>query len=218
MPTAYFDLDKTLLAVNSASLWVKSELRAGHIGWLTAARAATWIGRYHLGMASMDHAVLRAIASLEGQDERLIANRTRDFWHTEVEHRVRPGAWDALARHREAGDRLVLLTSSSVYLSQLAQEHMGLDAILCNRFEVRDGVFTGQPEGPLCFGAGKLDHALADARASGEPLETASFYTDSHSDVPVLAAVAHPVVVHPDPRLKRHAASRGWPVQDWGSV
>lgn len=218
MPTAYFDLDKTVLGVNSATLWVRSELREGHIRWWMAARAATWIGRYQLGLARMDHAVLKAIATLEGQPEDVLAARTEAFWHREVRQTIRPQAVDAIERHRRAGDRVVLLTSSSVYLSRLAQHELGLDAILCNRFEVVDGYFTGRPEGPLCFGAGKVTHARADAEAHGEVLSAASFYTDSHSDLPVLEVVAQPVVVTPDPRLRRTAKARGWPIRDWSSA
>ena len=217
MPTAYFDLDKTLLARNSATLWVESELRGGHIRWTTALRAATWIARYELGMARMEEAVLAAIASIEGQSEQVIVDRTEAFWKEQVRHLVRPGAREALDRHRAAGDRLVLLTSSSLYLSRLAQEELGLDAILCNRFEVKEGSFTGRPEGGLCFGAGKLDHAQADARAHGEVLGEATFYTDSRSDLPVLEAVGKPVAVNPDPRLRRPARRVNWPVVDWGT-
>ncbi len=217
MPTAYFDLDKTLLARNSAGLWVRSELREGHISWAVALRAFTWIARYHIGMATMEHAVLRAIASLEGLPEQDIADRTTAFWHREVRQLVRPGALKAVEEHRQRGDRLVLLTSSSIYLSRLAGEELGLDEILCNRFEVQDGVFTGRPQGTLCFGAGKLEHARDDADRHGEDLAEAFFYTDSRSDLPVMEVVGQPVAVNPDPRLRRHASRAGWPVVDWGS-
>ena len=41
------------------------------------------------------------------------------------------------------------------------------------------------------------------------------FYTDSYTDLPMLERVAHRVAVNPDPRLRRTARSRGWPVEDW---
>jgi phosphoserine phosphatase len=34
--------------------------------------------------------------------------------------------------------------------------------------------------------------------------------------MPMLERVGNRVVVNPDPRLKRIAKRRGWPVQDWG--
>lgn len=72
---------------------------------------------------------------------------------------MRVGAQQALARHRERGDVLALLTSSSLYLSEAVQQQLGITHVCCNRFEVEEGVFTGKAVMPLCFGAGKLDHA-----------------------------------------------------------
>ncbi|MEL7370849.1 MAG: HAD-IB family hydrolase, partial [Myxococcota bacterium] len=40
--------------------------------------------------------------------------------------------------------------------------------------------------------------------------------TDSMSDLPMMEAVGHPVAVNPDPRLRRTAKDRGWPIVDWG--
>src|SRR5205823_5714907 len=41
-------------------------------------------------------------------------------------------------------------------------------------------------------------------------------YSDSHTDLPFLEAVGHPVAVNPDRALRRVAASRGWPVLEFG--
>jgi phosphoserine phosphatase len=67
----------------------------------------------------------------------------------------------------------------------------------------------------LCFGKGKVEHARVVADKLGISLADCSFYTDSASDLPMLEAVGRPVVVDPDPRLRRIAARRGWPIQSW---
>lgn len=218
MSIAFFDLDLTILSTNSGTLWVKKELREGHISRWQALRAAGWILRYQLGFGRLEQALEVAIASLKGKDEATMRQRTHGFWQEEVAHLIRPGAREALERHRAAGDEAVLLTSSSNYLSEKAAEVLELDAYLCNRFEVDDGgLFTGRPQGPLCYGDGKLHHARAYADARGVPLARCAFYTDSSSDLPVMAAVGRPVAVNPDPRLRREAARRGWEIVDWGA-
>jgi HAD superfamily hydrolase (TIGR01490 family) len=217
MGVAFFDLDKTLLAVNSGTLWIRRELALGHITRLQAVRASLWIARYHLGFVSMQDAVVAAIAQLVGTSAQAIQERTTTFYETQVRPLYRPGALRALEEHRGAGDRLVLLTSSSGYLSELVSRDLRLDAILCNRFEVdARGLHTGRPLGDVCFGAGKLTHAERYAREAGVPLSGCAFYTDSYSDLPVLEVVGRPVAVHPDYRLRREAVRRGWPVVDWG--
>ncbi len=58
-------------------------------------------------------------------------------------------------------------------------------------------------------------HDWLEARGEKEPgglLASASFYSDSINDLPLLLAVGHPVVVDPDARLEREALARQWPV------
>jgi HAD superfamily hydrolase (TIGR01490 family) len=217
MAIAFFDYDKTLLAVNSAWLWLKREVRQGHITRWQLAQASLWLVRYHLGSVSLEDTLTRVIGTLAGSEVSHIRERTAEFFHAEVRGRYRPGARKALEQHRAQGDRLVMLTASSVYLAELAGAELGMDHVLCNRFEVdTDGRHTGRCLGALCFGRGKLTHAEEYARSVGEPLEASVFYTDSYADLPVLRAVGRAVAVNPDPRLRREAMRRGWPIVDWG--
>lgn len=216
---AFFDLDLTLLGRNSGRMWVRAELRGGHIGFRDAARAGVWLLRYHLGSAELTGPMLEAIATLEGVPEQVIRDRSHAFYDQEVAHLVRPRAAQVLAAHRQAGDRLVLLTGSSSYIAERAAAQLGLDEVLCTRFEVgEDGRFTGRPAGPVAYGAGKLALAEALLEREGLGFEACSFYTDSYSDLPVLERVGRPVAVNPDPRLRRHARAAGWELADWGAV
>lgn len=216
MALALFDLDRTLIAVNSGKLWVQSELELGFVSRWQALRAAAWIGGYHLGFTRLEQVILDAIATLEGATEEEIRDRTDRFYAARVAGTYRPRARDVVSRHTASGDVVALLTSSSNYLCAPVQVELGIEHALCNRFEVVDGRFSGKPEGPVCFGPGKLVHAQALAERLGLPLAEAAFYTDSISDLPVLEAVRTPVAVNPDPRLRRLAKQRGWAIEDWG--
>lgn len=219
MPIAFFDLDKTLIARNSGNLWIRSELRQGHLSKLQFLRATGWFVKYRLGMADMEEALRLAIATLAGDSEAEVRQRTVDFYRRECQDLVRPGAHRAVARHKDAGDSLVLLTSSSNYLSAEFARDLGFQEVLCNRFEVDDqGRFTGRPVEPLCYGTGKLVLAQRCADARGVDLADCAFYTDSLADVSVLEAVGTPVVIDPDPRLRRRARANRWPIQDWDTA
>jgi len=217
MAVAFFDLDRTLLSVNSGALWVRAELRDGRISRWQATRAAVWLFGYHLGYTRMEALLGEAIGTLAEQTEAEVRERTRAFYAREVRDTYRPGARAVVEAHRARGDTLALLTTSSLYLSEVVLEELGFAHALCNRFEVVDGRFTGRAQGELCFGAGKLSHARALCDTLSESLDDASFYTDSHSDLAMLEAVGNPVVVHPDPRLKRMAVQRGWTIADWSA-
>lgn len=216
MAIAFFDFDKTLIRCNSGTLWLRHELRSGAMPWSHAARAAWLLGCYRMGIVELEAGLRFAIRTLEGRSEAELRDRVQRFYRAEVQHHYRPKALAELEHRRRQGARVVLLTSASVYLSEAVQQHLELDGILCNRFEVGpDGRFTGQPDGDLCYGRGKRVLAERFAREAGESLEDATFYTDSMADLPALEAVGRPVVVNPDPRLGRQARLRGWDRVNW---
>ncbi len=215
MAIAFFDVDKTVISVNSATLWLRRELREGHIGWLQALRGVLWIFLYAVGFARLERAFHAAAAEMTGAKEDDIAARTRAFWEAEIRPLVRAGARAAVERHRARGDLIVLLTTSSPYLTSAIAAEIGADAFLCNYFVVEDGRLAGTLREPLCFGEGKVALAAALAAERGVRLADCAFYSDSYSDLPMLLAVGTPVAVHPDARLRRAALRRGWPVERW---
>lgn len=216
MTVAFFDIDKTILSVNSAKRWIRFELNRGSITKRQALRGAWWAGLYGLGLADVEHFLYEAVAQLEGREEATLRQETYDFFEREIRNTIRPGAWDAIARHRDRGDHIVLLTSSSIYMAEAVQGAVDADDALANMFVIEDGIFTGKPIEPLCYHRGKIAHASRWAKEHDESLSDAIFYTDSFTDLPMLEVVGEPVVVHPDPRLKREALKRGWAVQNWG--
>ena len=212
---AFFDLDGTLLSVNSGRLWMESERRAGRIGARQFLRGLLYLAMYRLGSVDIERAMDEALATIVGVDEEVMRLRTHDWYANEVRDFAAPGAQAVLERHRAQGEPVVLLTSSSPYASECAVRQFGLDGFVSTTYDVRDGRFTGGFVLPLCFGPGKVPCAEAFALANDIDLDRSWFYTDSATDVPMLERVRHPRVVNPDLRLRFEAWRRGWPVLDW---
>jgi HAD superfamily hydrolase (TIGR01490 family) len=217
MRIAFFDLDKTLISRNSATLWIRFELAAGRATRWQALQALGWVLRYNLGAADLTDVIRRSVTTLARQREDEMRPRVQQFYTDLVRPLYRPGGIAAIRAHRAVGDRVVLLTSSSNYMSELVTRDLGLDGYVCNRFEVdANGCYTGRAIEPLSFGAGKVLLAQRYVDGHGASLRDAVFYTDSLSDLPMLEAVGEPIAVHPDPRLRRLARRRQWKVVDWG--
>jgi HAD superfamily hydrolase (TIGR01490 family) len=164
----------------------------------------------------IETALEHALGHYRGIASSLLDSRTREWFRSEVEHRLRPAALDAIAEHKAAGHPLVLLTNSSCYQAAIAAETWGLDGYLANQFPVDErGCLTGTFERPACYGPGKVARAETWAAERGVDLARSYFYTDSFSDLPMLERVGEPRVVSPDPRLRRAARQRGWAILDW---
>lgn len=212
---AFFDLDRTIIRVNSAILWAKHERKRGFISRRQLARSLMWSALYHLSLVDMERAYEEAVSHYRGSCPLEMDRLTRDWFYREVVPHTRPGALEAIAWHRAQGHPLVLLTSASSFEAEVAMEHWGFDAWIANEFPVQDGKIAGSFVSPLVYGDGKVHHATRYAQAHGVSLERSYFYSDSYSDRPMLEAVGEPRVVAPDPRLRRFAARRAWPVLQW---
>lgn len=212
---AFFDLDRTVIRVNSAILWAQHERKRGFISRTQLARSLFWSALYHLSLVDMERAYAEAVAHYRGSDPNELDALTRTWFHQEVAQHVRPQALDAIAWHRDKGHPLVLLTSSSSFGAAAASDLWGFDAWIANEFPVKNGRIDGSFATPLVYGDGKVHHAEKYAKAHQISFEESYFYSDSLSDQPMLEAVGNPRIVDPDPRLRRLAKQRDWPILPW---
>lgn len=206
------DLDKTVIACNSAKLWISREWRLGHVSTWQLIQTMGWLSLYHWGKADVTTFLRSAASWVTGDLESDLIKRTTDFWEESIRQEIRPKMVDVIEQHRAQGHTLALLTASSNYLSDLVAAELNIPYVLSNRMESQDGILTGRMLEPLCFGADKMYHAQKLGEELGADWTDGYFYTDSYSDFPVLDAVRHPVVVSPDPRLDREATERGWTI------
>ena len=217
-PAAFFDLDRTLIGINSAFSYISYERKRGQISLFQFARASLWMGLYHLSLVDIERAFAEAVRQYRGTHVDELRRITEDFFDQHVTPHFQPGAQLALDDHRDRGHPLVLLTASSPYMSELATRTWDLDHWLSNRFPTDEkGYLRGTFERPICYGPGKVERARRWAKRNGVDLGASYFYTDSYSDLPMLERVKYPRVVNPDPRLRRAAERRGWPIEDWST-
>ena len=214
-PIVFFDLDLTILSVNSASLWVRQEFRSGRLSLWDLIRATYWLCIYHLGGTSLEPALLSGIKSLRGQSVDDFDRRVAELYESKLVKSIRDGARRAIAHHQQRGHLCCLMTNASAQLSRLIKEELRLDGMICNHFEQVDGVLSGEPAQRLCFGEGKLRLAESIVEGSSIQLSDCYFYTDSYSDLPLLEMVGEPRVVTPDRKLRREANLRAWTILAW---
>ena len=212
---AFFDMDRTLLRCNTGTRWLQYLRKRGEISLWNALRAATWLARYKLSLLDMEAVTAIAVADLKGSPEREIIEKAGKWLKEEILAEVAPLAREAVAWHRAQGHVLVILSTSTPYVAEPLAAHLGIDHVLCTRFVVEDGNFSGVHVAPACYGHGKVHWAERFAEEHGIDVAASWFYTDSYSDLPMLVRVGVPKVVNPDARLRRHASKQGWSIELW---
>jgi len=211
---AFFDMDRTLLRVDTAMSWTKFLYRRGELSSAMLGKALYWSALYKLALLDMDSVFTRLCRDLKGDSESEMIAKCEVWYHSDVAHHVSPAARAAVQRHRDAGHIVVLATGSTVYAARNVARGVAIDHVLASELEVVGGTFTGKPR-TLCFGRHKVALAESWAAREGVDLERSYFYSDSFNDLPFLERVGTAVAVNPDTRLLRHARRRHWPTVRW---
>lgn len=209
---AFFDVDGTLIARNSAQLYMRHLRRTGQARRRDVARTLWFLLQYKLGLLDLDRALAATMDFVRGREEASLEADCRAWYESDLRGFMYPGMRAAVAAHRAAGHVPVLLTSITKYLALPIAAEVGAPHILVSELEVQDGVFTGHVVRPVCYGRGKVHWATQFSLTHGVDLGRSYFYTDSITDLPVMELVGRPRAVNPDPRLAREARRRGWPV------
>src|SRR5215211_5267856 len=211
---AFLDLDKTLMEGSSAFHFARASYNAGQLSRRQLARDIRDHIRFRI-QGSTDEAtdalrdrVYEAIAGRRVLDLQRLTPQVL----AGILPRVYPPMLEVAYRHQDAGRKVYIVTAASNEIAELLAHVLVFDGGIGARSEVRDGVYTGRPEGPFTYREGKAQAIREVAAREGVDLESSWAYSDSESDLPMLRAVGHPVAVNPDSALERVAREEGWRV------
>jgi HAD superfamily hydrolase (TIGR01490 family) len=213
---AFFDLDKTVIAKASMVAFGGPLYRHGLVSRRTLARAL-WgqlvylhVGADEARLARMRESVLTLI---RGWDQAHVSAIVRDTLEAVIEPIIFKEALELLADHRAAGRARVIVSASPEEIVAPLAQYLGVERAIASRAHVDDrGRYTGEMEF-YAYGRRKVDAMQAIARELDIDLERSFAYSDSATDLPMLEAVGHPVVVNPDRDLLRLAKAREWEVR-----
>lgn len=211
---AFFDLDRTLISGSSAFTLAIQARKVGLVPTHEFVRDAAGAVAFKLFGASddtSDEVRKRILGAVTGQRQVDLLGLNAEILPRLIE-RVRPEAKRLLERHRRSGrDTFIVSAAPQEIVEPLAQA-LGMTGGIGTRGVVDGGVYTGELEGPFCYGEGKVEAMQALASWNNYDLAQSYAYSDSASDLPMLDAVGHPVAVNPDSKLERHARRHGWPI------
>ena len=214
---AFFDLDRTLISGSSAFVLGIAAWRGKLVPTHQFVRDAVSALDFALTGASDETSmavrdrILGVVKDVRVDD--LVALNADIV--PKLMERVRPESRRLIELHRDAGRATYIVSASPIELVEPLAKALGMTAGIGTRSTIHDGVYTGELDGPFCYGPGKVEAMQALAREQGLELDRCWAYSDSASDLPMLQAVGHPVAVNPDAKLQRHANQEGWPVVEF---
>ena len=217
---AFFDLDKTIVSRSSSLALSRPLYRAGMVSRGQLLRGAyaqlvyLLVGADEQKMERLKEGMLQLTKGWDrGQIERLVQDVLLDV----IDPYVYEEALDLIALHKSEGRRIYIVSSSPEEIVRPLARHFGVSGVIATRAEVgADNRYTGELEF-YAYGERKAEAMLELAARVGLDLEGSYAYSDSSTDVPMLAAVGHPVAVNPDKDLRHEAEERGWEIRDFRS-
>lgn len=213
MGLAIFDLDNTLLAGDSDHAWGEFLCDKGHVDANAyRARNDQFYADYLAGKLDVLAYQNFCQEILGRTDMATLQQWHADFMREYIDPIILPRGEELVARHRDAGDYIMMITATNEFITGPIATRLGMDHLIATRCGMQDDRYTGQLVDVPSFQAGKitrLNSWLADKQAN---LLDSYFYSDSHNDLPLLEKVTYAVAVDPDEHLHSIALERGWKV------
>src|SRR5262245_34242299 len=212
---AFFDLDKTLMAGSSGMVFARVANRRG------------FVPRGQLAKWGLDHLRYRLRGSSDQQTNAVLEVAKRVFAEMperDVERmgpevlagilpRIYRQMLDEVHRHQDEGRATFIVSAAGNDMVKTLAAVLGMEGGIGTRWGVGpDGKYTGEMEGPFVYGNGKVEAMKRFAAEHDIDLAESWAYSDSVSDLPMLRAVGHAVVVNPDGPLLEIARQEGWRV------
>lgn len=216
---ALFDLDHTLLPLDSDYQWADYLARTGRAGDPDEARRRNddLMDRYNRGELTAEQAAEFMLGLLAAHAPFELAAWHEDFMAEVIRPSITPAARELVESHLEAGDLCAVVTATNSFVTAPIARAFGIPHLVATDAEVQRGRYTGRILGTPSFKEGKVVRVNDWLGAMGLGLADfpeSFFYSDSVNDVPLLEKVTRPIAANPSPTLRAIAQERGWQVID----
>lgn len=217
MNLALFDLDHTLLPLDSDYEWGQFLARVGAVDHVAfAKRNAEFFAQYQNGTLDPLEYLEFALGTLAQFSRKQLDNWHLQYMAEVIDPVILPAARALVKRHQDAGDLVAIVTATNRFVTEPIAKAFGVKHLIAAEPELGvNGEITGKLLGVPTSGEGKITHTQQWLAGMGRTLrdfESSHFYSDSQNDIPLLSAVTHPIATNPNAKLAAHARAHGWPI------
>lgn len=213
MALAIFDLDNTLIAGDSDHAWGEYLAENKIVDpELHQQENDRFYNDYLEGCLDIYDYLDFSLAPLARHSKSELDQWRQDFFDTRIKAIILPKGRALLDQHRAKGDTLLIITATNRFVTQPIADALDVEHLIAIELEENAQGYTGKCRGIPSYKEGKISRLNEWLEQHPHTLEGASFYSDSHNDLPLLKLVDHPVAVDPDETLKRYCEEHDWPI------
>jgi len=212
---AFFDLDLTLISKVSGKILMQQAYKNGILSTNHIFQGIAFSILHKFNLMNPDRIMEKMVNNLKGLSESTIKKLVNKIFDNQFKSSIRKKSFDEIKQHKSNHGKTVILSASLPYICEPLKEILEMDDIICSSLEVKDGYFTGKPNGGFCYGQEKYYRAIQYCEENNFSFTDAYFYSDSISDLPLLQVVGNPMCVCPDASLRQIAERSSWTICDW---
>jgi HAD superfamily hydrolase (TIGR01490 family) len=207
---AFFDLDKTILNINSGSILVREAHKRGLMSTPAFLNAVLFSLLYKFHLRDTTRIITGMGKWLCGKSQNAVQSLSETIVSEFLIEAIRPGILSEIKKHKDNNAALVILSSAIIEICTPIKKHLGFDDVICTSMEVNKGVYTGRPEDSYCFDEEKGVRLKNYCDIMNYELNQAFYYGDSIADAKAMRLVGNPNCVSPDKELLEISLKNGW--------
>jgi hypothetical protein len=213
----FFDLDNTLLPIDSDHAWGHFLVELGIVNQQEYEQANNrFYELYKSGTLDINEFLDFALKPLASHPRKQLDLWHQEFMRNKIEPHILPQATKLVNDHLSQGHLCCIVTATNSFVTKPIAERFGIKHLIATEPAINhDGEFTGKVDGLPSFQGGKVERVQSWLNTLGVRLEDAQnsiFYSDSMNDLPLLEKVKVPIATNPDPKLTQLANERAWKI------
>ncbi len=215
---ALFDLDHTLLPMDSDYQWVNFLSDSGKIfenPEQVKHQNEQIMEYYNQGKLTIEESSKFMLGFLAKYTPYDLAKWHEEFMRKIIRPAITKEAINLVRTHLESGGLCAIVTSTNSFVTAPIARAFGIQTLIATVPEFLFGRYTGKIHGVPSFKQGKVIRVSKWLKNIGKNLEDFSksfFYTDSMNDISLLEIVSNPIATNPSSNLRELALNKGWDI------
>lgn len=213
-PVAFFNLDNTLIHGTSLGHFIQSLTECGQLSWRNISsfklKGSKLRGKKAKSEFVLEQQIHKAFRFLKGSRQSQFLEECEAIANRLLSYKINPQVLSQIQNHQRNGHDTWLLTDAPIEIATTLAQKIGMTGALGTRSEILQGTYSGRLDGELLKGPYKAQAAKNLASMRSYDLTQSFAYSDSITDLPLLASVGTPYVVNPNSELARIARKNAW--------